>query len=157
MLAAALLYVSLDFFVDIKPSSIHSSYQFRLPALVVDEPIILRQDNLAVVVIRRSPETIERLHRNLAELQDPESKRSRQPDYASDLLRAGDSEYFVALAIGTDLGCGLVAEAGLLREICGDARYDFAGRALGGQREFRNLTIPDYNFSDNFSSLNLQF
>jgi ubiquinol-cytochrome c reductase iron-sulfur subunit len=149
----ALLYVLLDFTIDVRPARIHSSYQFSLDRLPVDSAIILRQDNLSIVVIRRSPEAIKLLRDAGENLQDPHSGASSQPNYANNNLRSLHPGYYVSYAIGTDLGCGLVAIENGLREICSQARYDFAGRALKGSTRFENLAIPDYNFSDNFNTL----
>lgn len=151
--ALAILFVLLDFSFDWRPKRVYESYQFNLPELEPDAPVLLRQDNLMIVVLRRSPGTIEALRHGGANLQDPESNRSRQPDFADNALRSRDPEFFVAYALGTDLGCTLEIEAGGLREICGDARYDLAGRALAGTRDFRNLTIPDYNFGPEYKTL----
>ena len=91
-----------------------------------------------------------------AGLQDPQSRRSTQPAYAGNPLRSKHPELFVSFAIGTDYGCALEAEGFELKEVCGEARYDFAGRALAGERQFRNLAIPDYNFSADFTSLTVR-
>ena len=139
--------------VDVRPARIHSSYQFKLNRLPVDKAVILRQDNLSIVVIKRSAGMINSLRQAGGNLQDPNSTSSRQPVSASNSLRSIHPAYFVSYAIGTDFGCGLtMIEAGL-RESCSDARYDFAGRALKGNTQFENLAIPDYNFSNNFNTL----
>lgn len=152
-LTLALLYVLADFSFDLRPAKIQSSYQFRLDELTLDRPAILQQDSLAIVVIRRSAATIESLRASGEILQDPNSSLSRQPDYAANSLRSREPEYFVAYALGTDLGCRLRLKARVLQEICGRARYDFAGRALRGEQKFRNLDVPDYLFSDNYRTL----
>lgn len=152
----AILYVLFDFAIDLRPPGIQDSYRLEIGELAADEVRILRRDNLAILVIRRSPATIESLLRPRLPLQDPQSRRSKQPDFAANRLRSRTPEYFVAWAIGTDFGCGLRIVADGLREICSDARYDFAGRALDGEREFPNLPIPDYNFSDDYRRLTVR-
>jgi len=142
--------------VDVRPARIHSSYQFRLDRLAVDTAVILRQDNLSIVVIKRSAGTIKSLRQLSGNLQDPHSTASQQPGSASNSLRSIHPEYFVSYAIGTDLGCGLTTIEAGLREICSDARYDLAGRALKGGTQFENLAIPDYNFSNNFNTLTIR-
>ena len=139
-----------------RPATIQSSYRFSLRELAPDQPDILRQDNLTIVVMRRSRASITRLENSLIGLQDPASARSDQPEFARNALRSRDAEYFVAYALGTDLGCPLEVEAQGFREICGKARYDFAGRALIGDNSFPNLTIPDYTFADNFKTLTVK-
>lgn len=155
-LALAVVYVMLDFAIDFRPPGVQSSYFFSLDEVDLDRPRILRQDNLSIVVIRRSPQMRARLDGNAAGLQDADSRDSVQPDYARNPLRSRNPEWFVGYAIGTDFGCPLEILAETLREVCGDAAYDFAGRALEGGKSFRNLTIPDYNFTRDFSSLTIR-
>jgi ubiquinol-cytochrome c reductase iron-sulfur subunit len=151
----AVLYVLLDFMIDVRPSTIQASYRFNVGDIAADEIKILRQDNLSILLIRRSTATIARLQASLTQLQDPESENSRQPDYARNTLRSRNPQYFVSYALGTDLGCTLKVLQDSLQEICGRARYDLAGRALKGEKEFSNLSIPDYNFTNNFSTLTI--
>ena len=152
----AVLYVLLDFMIDVRPSTIQASYRFNVGELALDEIQILRQDNLTILVVRRSAATIASLRESLAQLQDPQSLDSNQPDYARNALRSRQPQYFVSYALGTDLGCTLKVLQDSLQEICGRARYDLAGRALKGENEFSNLSIPDYNFTNNFSTLTIK-
>jgi ubiquinol-cytochrome c reductase iron-sulfur subunit len=152
----SVFYILADFSVDVRPPQIQGSYQFRIDDLLPDNPRILRQDNLAIVLIRRSPATIQRLEDSVDNLQDPDSSNSHQPDGARNRLRSLQPEFFVSYAQGTDLGCPLLVEANGLRESCGSARYDFAGRALRGENRFQNLSIPDYNFTSNFKTLTIR-
>ncbi|MCP4875037.1 MAG: hypothetical protein GY896_06125 [Gammaproteobacteria bacterium] len=153
---AAILYVLLDFMIDLRPANVHSSYRFNIEGLVLDQARILRQDNLSVLVIKRSIETINRLKQGTVNLQDPESRRSHQPVFATNLLRSMKAEYFISYAIGTDFGCTLEVFEHSLGESCGKARYDFAGRALKGENKFQNLAIPDYTFTNNFNTLTIR-
>ncbi len=154
ILALAVLYVLLDFMVDIRPPNIHSSYHFTLKDLPVDQPLWLRQDNLTILLVRRSSQMIRALEQSLENLQDPQSDSSRQPVFARNLLRSRHEAYFVAYGGGTDLGCPLkLVSQYRVGESCGTAQYDFAGRAIVGQNRFQNLTIPDYTFSHDFSVL----
>ena len=153
VIVAAVAYVLLDFAIDNRPPAVQASYRFSVDALELDEARILRQDNLSILLIRRSADTIHALEQSAASLQDGASRYSHQPDYARNSLRSRHPEYFVSYAIGTDLGCGLEALDLRLREICSGAHYDFAGRALQGSGKFPNLSIPDYTFTNNFSTL----
>jgi len=155
VLLGGIVFVLFDFAIDFRPANIQSSYRFEVGALAPDEVKILRHENLLIVVVRRSAETIARLRQSSASLQDPESQGSRQPDYAQNVLRSRHPQYFVSYGIGTDLGCALEVLSSGLREICGSAHYDFAGRALAGANSFPNLAIPDYNFSDSFNILTI--
>lgn len=152
----AVLYVFVDFAIDIRPPAVHSSYRFTVGTLNPDQARVLKQDNLSILVIRRSPETIKRLRDASPSLQDPFSSDSHQPEFATNPLRSKHVELFVSYAIGTDLGCPLRIEAAELVEGCGSARYDFAGRALTGSNQFQNLAIPDYNFDDSYETLTIR-
>ena len=151
-----MLYVVFDFMIDVRPSTIQSSYRFSVGELVPDEIKIVRQDNLLILVVRRSPATIASLQAASAQVQDPQSENSTQPEYARNSLRSRHPQYFVSYALGTDLGCTLKVLELTLQEACSKARYDLAGRALKGENEFSNLSIPDYNFTNNFSTLTIK-
>ena len=152
----AFLYTLLDFAIDIRPPGIQESYRFSLRDLAVDRVEVLRQDNLAILVIKRSDATIAALENSVNNLQDPGSDDSRQPEFARNPLRSSHPVYFVSYAIGTDLGCPLAAVGKQLGEVCSSARYDFAGRALKGANRFPNLDVPDYNFATDFSTLTIR-
>ncbi len=157
LLGLGLLFVLADFTIDLTPSAVHSSYRFTLTQIPLDQPIWLRQDNLTVLLVHRSKQVIADLKKHRKDLQDPNSDSSRQPGYAKNILRSRNEQYFVAYGLGTDLGCSL--EAGIeytLRESCGVARYDYAGRAIRGKSRFLNLRIPDYTFNHDFSILTVE-
>jgi len=156
VLGLAILYVLADFAIDIRPPGGQSSYHFKIRTLTPDVPVFLRQDNLVIVVIARSAASIAGLRQIVENSQDPESRLSHQPAFAANALRSRHAGYFVAYAIGTHLGCVLEAFERGLREICSDARYDYAGRALQGENKFQNLAIPNYNFSNDFSTLTIR-
>ena len=156
VLVLAVLYVLVDFTFDIRPSRVQTSYRFEIRNLVADKPLLLRQDNLVILVIARSAASIVELQLDVSGLQDPESRHSHQPGFATNALRSRQPEYFVSYAMGTDLGCVIEAFERGLREICSQARYDYAGRALKGENKFQNLAIPDYNFSNDFNILTVK-
>jgi len=151
--AIAIAYVLIDFSIDIRPPAVQATYEFNIGDPVQDRLIILRQQNLSIVLIKRSKTAIARLLQSNQNLQDVDSDHSSQPDFAKNQLRSKYPEYFVSYATGTDLGCALVEEQFLMKEICGEARYDFAGRALQGKKKFSNLVIPAYQFSNGFRTL----
>ncbi|MFT5665675.1 MAG: hypothetical protein ACI9JR_003084 [Gammaproteobacteria bacterium] len=153
-----ILIVLTDYAIDIRPSSVHASYHFSLDSsnMPVDQPIWLRQDNLSILLIKRSNQLINQLRESAAHLQDRNSDSSRQPPDARNILRSRHKTYFVSYAMGTDFACPLeLQDAQLLKETCGVAQYDFAGRALAGENQFQNLAIPDYTFNADFSFLTI--
>jgi hypothetical protein len=154
----SLLFVLVDFSVDLRPKSVQASYYFTITQseIAFDNPVWLQQDNLSILLIKRSTNLKNQLSNTINNLQDIESDSSRQPAYAKNALRSRDETYFVSYALGTDFTCPLeLIENQILKEICGAARYDFAGRALSGNNQFQNLSIPDYNFSNDFSRLTI--
>jgi hypothetical protein len=156
LLVLAVLFVLFDSLIDFRPSAIDSSYHFKLSDLPVDEPVYLHQDNLSIVVIRRSDQTNQYLQRPDQGLQDANSSNSRQPEFARNKLRSSNPGYYVSYAMGTDLGCPLRTIEKQLQETCSKARYDFAGRALQGGSQYQNLRIPDYSFSNEFQTLTIK-
>ena len=154
LLALALIYVFVDFAVDVRPPAVLSSYRFKINQIPLDQPVWLRKNNLTVLLIRRSKQMIAELKKGRKDLHDSNSDYSHQPDYAKHPLRSRSPQYFVAYGIGTDLGCPL--EVGVeytLRESCGTASYDYAGHAIRGDNRFLNLRVPDYTFNHDFSVL----
>lgn len=148
--------MSIDFMVDIRPSEIHSSYRFTIESIPYDQPKRLQQDNLSIILIKRSKSLIKVLQQK-ENLQDSLSRKSSQPIFADNSLRSRYPEYFVSYGNGTDLGCFVEQKTeSRLGEICGTAEYDFAGRALNSKNQFQNLSIPDYNFSDDFKTLTIR-
>lgn len=153
-LLCAVIFVLIDFAIDMRPATVQTSYRFIIREIQLDQPVWLREDNLTVILIHRSKQVNEALNLRTEHLQNLSSDLSNQPEYAKNTLRSKYPEYFVSYANGTDLGCIVELKSeGLLGEICGDAQYDFAGRALISKKSFQNLSIPDYNFSDNFNTL----
>jgi hypothetical protein len=154
----ALIFVLMDFSIDIRPKNIQASYHFTISgsAIAFDNPVWLQQDNLSILLIKRSTNLRHQLSNTKNNVQDIESNLSRQPSYAKNALRSRDEVYFVSYGFGTDLTCPLeLGENQTLKEICGAASYDFAGRALSGNNQFQNLSIPDYNFNHDFSLLTI--
>lgn len=72
--------------------------------------------------------------------------------------RQGEAkDFFVAYAIGTNLGCPLqVVDGTRLKESCSSAEYDFRGQPLLRDKGFTPLHIPVYNFCDDFSCIKLR-
>ncbi len=152
----AVLYILIDFAIDLRPAGIQNSYRFNLGKLDMDQARVLQQENLSILVIRRSASTIANLKQGSQNLQDPASARSNQPEFAQNALRSKHPEIFVSYALGTDLGCALEVLQNQLKEVCGNARYDFAGRALQADKTFQNLVVPDYNFNNDFNTLTIR-
>ncbi len=122
-----------------------------------------------VVVIRRLPEWQTGLREARESLLlDPQSARSRQPDDAKNIWRSTSPEWFVAIALGTDLGCTLnylpashvlyqrERWPGGFADSCRGSRYDLAGRVFKGPFASGNLVVPDWQLDNNAQTIVLR-
>jgi len=116
-----------------------------------------------VMIVRRTPEMIERLRAGEGRLADPGSEQSRQPEYAKNAARAIKPEYLVILGVCTHLGClpqnrfdaGASADGLLTADWpggffcpCHGSKFDLSGRVYRGVPAPTNLEIPPYTFAD---------
>jgi ubiquinol-cytochrome c reductase iron-sulfur subunit len=111
-----------------------------------------------VWVIRRTPEMIESLKAVVANLTDPESKASQQPQYAKNEHRAAKPDIMVMEGVCTHLGCSpQLKPAEAKGEMGGDwvggfycpchgSKFDYAGRVFRGAPAPTNLPVPPYTF-----------
>jgi len=114
-----------------------------------------------VWLLHRTPEQIEDLKKNDAELADPHSERPGfTPEYAKNEYRSRKPEMFVCVGICTHLGCsptpylstgaqpGLPAnwEGGFLCP-CHGSTFDLAGRVFSNKPAPDNLEVPPYTYS----------
>ena len=115
-----------------------------------------------IYVVRRTPEMIASLATHDAELKDPKSAESEQPDYAKNQGRALKPEWLVLKGTCTHLGClpkqrFTPGDASVMANWpggffcpCHGSKFDLAGRVFQGSPASVNLRIPPYNFpSDN--------
>ena len=58
-----------------------------------------------IYVVRRTPEMLASLSNHNDRLKDPESKKSEQPEYAKNAVRAAQPEVLVLIGVCTHLGC----------------------------------------------------
>ncbi len=98
-----------------------------------------------VLVLRRTQNQLEGMSKQTLELQDPDSRWSRQPGKMQTPWRSQDRRYFVAIDLTPDTGCALKLEGGFLVGVCDGAKYDLAGRVLKGQSARRNLEVPPHH------------
>lgn len=112
----------------------------------------LEQGKLHVTAWRRQPTWILKRTKamvsslaNRANLVDPDSHASVQPENCTNNSRSIMPELFVALGVCTHLGCipGSNPPNGFLCA-CHGSRFDYAGRVLSGSPAPTNLTIPVY-------------
>jgi ubiquinol-cytochrome c reductase iron-sulfur subunit len=111
-----------------------------------------------IYVVRRTPEMVEHLKGHDAALKDPASDKSKQPDYAKNILRARKAEYLVLIGTCTHLGClpKQRFEAGSAEMgpswpggffcPCHGSRFDLSGRVFEGSPASVNLVVPPYEY-----------
>jgi ubiquinol-cytochrome c reductase iron-sulfur subunit len=111
-----------------------------------------------VWVIRRTQDMLDSLKRSVAQLTDPESEASTQPEYAENEYRSRKPELMVMEGVCTHLGCSpQLKPAEAKAEMGGDwvggfycpchgSKFDFAGRVYRGAPAPTNLVVPPYTF-----------
>jgi ubiquinol-cytochrome c reductase iron-sulfur subunit len=109
-----------------------------------------------IYVVRRTPEMVQHIQGHDGDLKDPESKDSKQPDYAKNALRARKAEYLVLIGTCTHLGC-LPKQRFSAGELypswpggffcpCHGSRFDLSGRVFNGSPASLNLVVPPYEY-----------
>jgi len=118
--------------------------------------IIEEWQGKAVMIVRRTPEALENIKKLDAEVKDPSSEKSVQPEYAKNQFRSVKDEYLVMVGICTHLGCSPKYRPGV-GELdaswlggffcpCHGSKFDMAGRVYKGVPATANLTVPPYHF-----------
>jgi ubiquinol-cytochrome c reductase iron-sulfur subunit len=110
-----------------------------------------------VWVVRRTREMLESL-KATANLTDPASSDSAQPEYAKNETRAVKPEYMVMEGVCTHLGCspqlrGVDAKAEMGGDWaggfycpCHGSKFDYAGRVFKGAPAPLNLPVPPHTY-----------
>jgi len=111
-----------------------------------------------IYIVRRPQHMVDALSKNDADLKDPQSKESTQPDYARNEMRSRTAEFLVMIGYCTHLGCLPKAFfdagdpaigptwPGGFRCPCHGSRYDMAGRVFDGAPAPYNLVVPPYSY-----------
>jgi len=112
-----------------------------------------------VWVVNRTPEMLESLRTDEAELADPASNNSTQPPYATNEVRSIKPEFLVLVGICTHLGCSPVQKfaigpaSGISDDWpggffcpCHGSKFDLAGRVFKNVPAPTNLVVPPYTF-----------
>jgi ubiquinol-cytochrome c reductase iron-sulfur subunit len=114
----------------------------------------------AIYIVNRSPQMRAKLDSAelKAQLRDPDSKESEQPDYAKNSARALNPEYLVLVGVCTHLGCAPLnrfqpgdAELGAdwpggFYCPCHGSKFDLSGRVFKDVPAPLNLKVPPYRF-----------
>ena len=111
-----------------------------------------------VWILRRTDQMNQSLSLVTDLLADPESNKSKQPEYTKNTYRSLDDEWLVAEGICTHLGCSPVFRPDLAAEDlgsdwqggffcpCHGSKFDLAGRVYKNVPAPTNLTVPPYTF-----------
>ncbi|MEM1438956.1 MAG: ubiquinol-cytochrome c reductase iron-sulfur subunit [Pseudomonadota bacterium] len=111
-----------------------------------------------VYVVRRDEEMLKRVEETTPQVDDPDSAKSEQPDYASNGFRSLKPEFLVVFGQCTHLGCAPsqrfeVAPPDLGQDwlggffcACHGSKFDMAGRVFKGVPAPLNLPVPPYRF-----------
>ncbi len=111
-----------------------------------------------VWILRRGKDMLDLLAASDAELSDPDSEDSDQPDYARNDHRSLRPEILVVVGLCTHLGCAPIerfelAPADLGPDWvggffcpCHGSKFDLSGRVYAGVPAPTNLPIPPYRF-----------
>jgi ubiquinol-cytochrome c reductase iron-sulfur subunit len=121
--------------------------------------VIVTYRKKAMYVMRRTPEMLSELAGHDANLKDPASEASEQPEYTRNAARALKPEILVLEGVCTHLGClpktrfekampemGADWPGGFFCP-CHGSRFDLAGRVFAGSPASQNLRIPVYSFA----------
>jgi ubiquinol-cytochrome c reductase iron-sulfur subunit len=111
-----------------------------------------------VWIVRRTPDMMKMIDLDDEKVADPESKRSEQPPYAKNRIRALKPDYLVVVGICTHLGCSPVDRLtpepqpfasdwhGGFYCPCHGSLFDLAGRVYKNKPAPDNLPVPPYKF-----------
>jgi len=131
-----------------------------ISALAPGEQMIVEWQGKPVWVVHRTKEMMASLKKDEAELADPNSKRSIQPEYCDNdaRARAEKPEMLVVVGICTHLGCSPVAKftpgdpsmgatwAGGFFCPCHGSRFDLSARVFKNFPAPENLPVPRYTY-----------
>ncbi len=130
----------------------------NLADLLPGESRLVSWEGRPVLLYRRQDSDYATLRTPDARLTDAQSGKSTQPAALANEFRSATPDLFVAIALGTDLGCsvshlppdgsefqGKPWRGGFV-DTCRKSRYDTAGRVYGAQYADRNLIVPSYTF-----------
>ncbi len=157
----AVMYVVLSMvFSSDESTRVVPTQRVDISRLTPGQTHIVLWEGRPVIVYRRTAADIEALQNSTAALDDPQSKRSRQPDWAKNSLRSREAEWFVGIGVGTDFSCPVELLPvggeqfkdkpwlGGFVDSCRGSRYDLAGRVFESQFADRNLIVPQYRINN---------
>ena len=112
----------------------------------------------AIFVVNRTPQMLAQLEGVDAQLRDPGSDESEQPEFAKNPARAMKPEYLVLVGVCTHLGCAPLDKfaqgdvtvgadwPGGFFCPCHGSKFDMSGRVFKDVPAPTNLPVPPYRF-----------
>jgi len=160
--AVGVVFAAVPFVASWKPSerarALGAPTEIDLSKLEPGQMVVSTWRRQPIYVVRRTPEMVAALPKHDAQLKDPKSAESEQPDYAKNEARSLKSEFLVLYATCTHLGClpkqhftpgdpvvGADWPGGFFCP-CHGSRFDLAGRVFNGSPASTNLRIPPHRF-----------
>jgi ubiquinol-cytochrome c reductase iron-sulfur subunit len=156
--AAAALPFVMSFFPSERAKAAGAPVEVDIGKIEPGQKIDVEWRGKVVWLINRTPEMLATLPKLTAQLADPLSNGSVQPDYAKNETRSIKPNVLVAVGICTHLGCSPtfrkdVAPADLGPDWlggffcpCHQSKFDLAGRVYKGVPAPTNLSIPPHKY-----------
>lgn len=120
--------------------------------LAVGQVKVVRWSGRHVLIVNRGDAVDELLDTADDQLNDPLSQNSRQPEFATNRIRARQARHIVVYANCTHLGCEVeVKRDGMVFSgfacPCHRSHFDVAGRVEKGAAAKLNLEVPQYSYA----------
>jgi ubiquinol-cytochrome c reductase iron-sulfur subunit len=160
--AAGAAFVAVPFLASWKPSArakaMGAPVELDISRLEPGGLVKIEWRGKAVFVVRRTPELLATLKASEAELRDPGSLESEQPEFAKNPERAMKPEYLVVVGVCTHLGCAPLDKftpgdvsvsadwIGGFFCPCHGSKFDMSGRVYRDVPAPTNLPVPPYRF-----------
>ncbi len=124
--------------------------------LASGQRIVVKWRGKPVWILKRGEAALQSLANDEAQLRDPESNESKQPESSHNRYRSIKPEIFVAIGICTHLGCSPTFRPDIAPKDLGNdwqggffcpchgSSFDYAGRVFQGVPAPTNLEIPPY-------------
>jgi len=162
--AAAGVGVAIPFAASMLPSerakAAGAPVEVDIARMAPGEMAVVEWRGKPVWVIRRTKEMIDSLKAVAPQLVDPDSKSSKQPDYAKNEFRSTQPEWMVMEGVCTHLGCSPQLKAADAKAEmgadwvggfycpCHGSKFDYAGRVFRGAPAPTNLKVPPYTLTE---------